>query len=145
MKSAQDSVKEKTSRKESTKKPETEPLIEKEIVEEQKTEVKSEKSKKSKKVDQSDATPVEQTPGMEDMKQMIYLFISRDPDMFVLEMHIEKKVQMAKFQAEIFEELNQYSQIIDPNDRPKTETKELVFDNLRLHMAFDVVYYGLIT
>ena len=79
------------------------------------------------------------------MKQMIYLFISRDTDMFVLEMHVEKKVQMAKFQAEIFEVLNYYSAIQDPEERPKSEMKELVFDNLRLHMAYDVVYYGLIT
>ena len=79
------------------------------------------------------------------MKQMIYLFIARDTDMFVLETHIEKKVQMAKFQAEIFEVLQYYSAITDPTERPTTDIKELVFDNLRLHMAFDVIYYGLIT
>jgi hypothetical protein len=37
---------------------------------------------------------------------MIYLFVARDADMIVYENHIEKKVQQAKFMAEIFEILN---------------------------------------
>ena len=76
---------------------------------------------------------------------MIYLYVARDTDMFVLEMHLEKAIQMAKFQAEIFEMLNEYSNIGDVEARPVHQVKELIFDNLRLHLHFDTIYYGLIS
>ena len=41
-------------------------------------------------------------------KQVIYLFIARDSDMFVFENHYDLQVQPAKFKAEIFEVLNYY-------------------------------------
>lgn len=51
---------------------------------------------------------------------MIYLFIARDSDMIVFENHLEKSVQSAKFQAEIFEVLNSYQEIDDIEARPPT-------------------------
>lgn len=75
---------------------------------------------------------------------MIYLFVARDCDMFVYEQHLEKQVQPAKFQAEIFEMINEYISITDVEARPPTSVKDLLFDNLRFHLHFDVIYYGLI-
>jgi hypothetical protein len=54
---------------------------------------------------------------------MIYLFVARDSDMIVFENHIEKQVQTAKFQADIFEVLNNYQDINDIEARPPTEVK----------------------
>lgn len=77
-------------------------------------------------------------------KQMIYLFVARDSEMFVFEHHIEKQVQMAKFQAELFEQLSFYH---NQSAETKVETmqKDLLFDGLQLHMQFDIIYYGIIT
>lgn len=54
---------------------------------------------------------------------MIYLFVARDSDMIVLENHLEKQVPAAKFQADIFEMLNNYEDISDIEARPPTEVK----------------------
>ena len=76
---------------------------------------------------------------------MIYLFVARDSDMIVFENHLEKQVQAAKFQADIFEVLNNYQDIDDIEARPKTQVTPLIFDNLKLHIMFDTIYYGLIS
>lgn len=41
--------------------------------------------------------PVSAPTTDENVKQLIYIFIARDADMFVYEQHLEHKVQMAKF------------------------------------------------
>ena len=69
IKSASEGTKDKLTRKETSKKPETEPLIEKEIQEEKSADIKSENTKKSKKtevkkVESNDAELPETTPGM---------------------------------------------------------------------------------
>jgi hypothetical protein len=81
---------------------------------------------------------------MSNYKQMIYLFVARDAEMFVFEHHIEKQVQLAKFQAEVFEQLTLY-QNQDEEAKAETLSKDLLFDGLQLHMQFDVIYYGIIT
>ena len=51
---------------------------------------------------------------------------------------------MAKFQAEMFEQLSFYhNQSAD--SKLETMQKDLLFDGLQLHMQFDVIYYGIIT
>ena len=52
--------------------------------------------------------------------------------MIVFENHLEKQVQAAKFQADIFEVLNNYQDIDDIEARPKTQVTQLIFDNLKL-------------
>ena len=40
-------------------------------------------------------------------QDMVYLFVARDSDMIVYEAHLEKQIVAAKFQAEVYELLNQ--------------------------------------
>jgi hypothetical protein len=59
----------------------------------------------------------------------IYLFVARDSDMIVYENHIEKKVNQAKFMADVYEILNTYQDITDIEARPSTQVKQLALDN----------------
>lgn len=78
-------------------------------------------------------------------KQVIYLFVARDSDMFVFENHYDLTVQQAKFKAEIFEVLNYYQEEIkDEQERPPQHVKSLIFDKLQLHLHYEDIYYGLI-
>ena len=47
------------------------------------------------------------------LNPMVYMFVARDSDMIVYENHMEKQVQSAMFQAEVFEILNSYQDIDD--------------------------------
>jgi len=75
----------------------------------------------------------------------IYLFVARDSDMIVYENHIEKKVNQAKFMADVYEILNTYQDISDIEARPSTQVKQLALENQELHFMYDTIYYGLIT
>lgn len=77
------------------------------------------------------------------MKQIIYLFVARDSDMIVFEQHVDKQVQLAKFSAEIFEELT-LQQNEDIEGKQQNNSKDLFVDDLKLHTHFDVIYYGLV-
>ena len=77
-------------------------------------------------------------------KSMIYLFIARDSDMFLMEIHNEPLVSDAKFASDIIDQMNNVSDM-DIESRPSFDTKELIFDNLKLHLHYDVIFFGLIT
>lgn len=47
--------------------------------------------------------------------------------------------------ADVYEILNSYEEIQDIEARPPTQVKQLVFDNIKIHLMYDVIYYGLIT
>lgn len=65
--------------------------------------------------------------------------------MIVYENHIEKKVNQAKFMADVYEILNTYQDISDIEARPSTQVKQLALENQELHFMYDTIYYGLIT
>ena len=54
----------------------------------------------------------EKNGGKRQYKQVIYIFVARDSDMFVFENHYDMQVQPAKFKAEIFELINYYQEEI---------------------------------
>ena len=46
--------------------------------------------------------------------------------------------------AEIHEFIETYQNITNTEERPEFNTKDLIFDNLRLLIHYDVIYYGII-
>ena len=82
---------------------------------------------------------------------MIYLFVAPFADMIVYENHIEKRVPAGKFSAEVYDMLNKYEEMnsknsmIKSSERPEQEVKDLLFDNMKLFLHFDTVYYGIIS
>lgn len=54
------------------------------------TKTSSSKKKQDPVVEEPKPQVEPQTPGLENMKQMIFLFVAKDADMFVYELHIEK-------------------------------------------------------
>ena len=72
----------------------------------------------------------EEVKPIKNLKQIVYIFIARDSDMFVYESHLEAQVTLAKFQSEIFEMLGYYMSIHSAEERPQTQCKDLLFDNL---------------
>jgi hypothetical protein len=47
--------------------------------------------------------------------------------------------------VEIFEVLNYYQDEIPvPEERPSNHLKPLMFNNLKLHLHYDIIYYGVV-
>lgn len=49
-----------------------------------------------------------------------------------------------KFLSDIIDQINDVANM-DIESRPKFQSKDLIFDNLKLHLHHDVIYFGMVT
>lgn len=64
--------------------------------------------------------------------------------MTLLELHNDTSVSLAKFSTDISETLVAF-QDTEKDARPEFESKDLIFDNLKFHLHYDCIFFGLIS
>jgi hypothetical protein len=53
-------------------------------------------------------------------------------------------VSEAKFSSDIYGMLETYMDIKDTEERPEHQSKDLIFDNMKMTVHYDIIFYGLV-